>query len=239
MKTLAGARVLVTGAASGIGRCLAEAFAAARAHVVLADIDGELAESAASRISATGARAAAVTMDVTSPDSVGRARDAVNADGGPITILVNNAGTVHGGALLDVPLDRHLATLAVNLGGLVTVTRAFLPDLIAQREAHLVSMASACVRRQQVGRRGIFRVHPPRTPRTRAPARGRDHRVSELREDRSVRRRGSAAADARADPRARRRVDAARREAPAPLRADALDGRPHAAIARPAAAGRL
>ena len=58
-------------------------------------------------------------------------------------VLVNNAGIVHGGPFLDVPVERHLATYRVNVLGLVAVTHAFLPDLIASADSHLVNIASA------------------------------------------------------------------------------------------------
>lgn len=143
MRRLAGVGVLVTGAASGIGRALTESFAAAGARVVAADVNREAADLVAEGIRSAGGSASAVAMDVTQPESVSRARLAVNAESGPIAVLVNSAGTVHGGALLDVPVDLHLSTLQVNLAGSLLVTHAFLPDLIAQPEAHLVNIASA------------------------------------------------------------------------------------------------
>ena len=79
-----------------------------------------------------------------------RSRERINADGGPIEVLVNNAGTVFGGYFLDVPLDRHLTTLAVNLLGVVIVTHAFLPDLIDRPDAHLVNIASVAALRRRV-----------------------------------------------------------------------------------------
>jgi short-subunit dehydrogenase len=56
--------------------------------------------------------------------------------------VINNAGTVFGGSFLDVPLEKHLLTYRVNTLGLVAVTHAFLPDLIARPEANLVNIAS-------------------------------------------------------------------------------------------------
>src|SRR5262249_2613898 len=63
--------------------------------------------------------------------------------GGPIAVLVNTAGLVFGGAFLDVPLEQHLTTYRVNTIGLVAMTYAFLPDLIAGRDGHVVNVASA------------------------------------------------------------------------------------------------
>ena len=67
----------------------------------------------------------------------------MHRDGGPIDVLVNNAGLVFGGAFLDVPLERHLTTYRVNTLGLVAMTHAFLPDLMAGRDGHVVNVASA------------------------------------------------------------------------------------------------
>jgi short-subunit dehydrogenase len=143
MKDLAGARVLVTGGASGIGRCIAEACAARQAIVVVGDRHAEAAEDVAAGIRERGGQATAVAMDVTSPAQVAAARDAIHARIGPIDVLVNNAGTVHGGAFLSVPLDDHLGTYRVNVEGLVAVTHTFLPDLTASPQAHVVNIASA------------------------------------------------------------------------------------------------
>lgn len=141
--TFANARVLITGAGSGIGRSLAIGCAARGAEVFVADLDGPAAERVASDLRAEGRHASALSMDVGDPAQVHAARERVLADGGPIDVLINNAGTVHGGPFADVPLERHLATYRVNILGLVTVTHAFLPDLITRPAGHVVNIASA------------------------------------------------------------------------------------------------
>jgi all-trans-retinol dehydrogenase (NAD+) len=143
MRDLTGKRVLITGGASGIGRALAARFAAERAHLVLLDRDARALERAVAELRAGGATVQGHVVDVTDDDSVLRARDAVRAEGGPIDVLVNNAGVVFGGPFLEVPLERHLATYRVNVLGTVAMTHAFLPDLIGRPEAHLVQVASA------------------------------------------------------------------------------------------------
>lgn len=143
MRTLTGKRVLVTGSGSGIGRALAEGFARHGAEVLAADLREEAAAGTASRITVAGGRGAGYAVDVTEPASVARLRARVIQDGGPIDVLVNNAGIVHGGPFLEVPLEQHLATYRVNALGVVIVTHAFLGDLTGRPEAHLVQMASA------------------------------------------------------------------------------------------------
>lgn len=143
MQDLSRKRVLITGGASGIGRALAERFAAAGAHLVLLDRDAVALDRTVKELRAAGATAHGHLVDVTDGDSVLRARDAVRAEHGPIDVLVNNAGVVFGGPFLDVPMERHLATYRVNVLGVVAITHAFLPDLIGRPEAHVVQIASA------------------------------------------------------------------------------------------------
>lgn len=142
MRELSGKRVLITGGASGIGRALATRFAAHGSVLVLLDRDAEALDRTAGEL--RGDRVAVEThvADVTDPASVERARDAVHALGGPVDVVVNNAGVVFGGPFLDVPLARHLTTYQVNVLGVLAVTHAFLPELIRRPEAHLVQLAS-------------------------------------------------------------------------------------------------
>jgi len=142
MRTLVDKRVLITGGASGIGYAMAQRFGEQGARLVLTDINEPQLAQAATRLRDAGREVAQYRLDVTDPEDVARARDRINADGGPIDVLVNNAGIVFGGYLLDVPLERHLTTLNVNLLGPVILTHTFLPDLIARPDAHLVTIAS-------------------------------------------------------------------------------------------------
>lgn len=140
---LAGKRVLITGAASGIGKALAFRFAKLQAHLILVDLNAGLLASTAAEISRQGGVVSQWSVDVTNPEAIARLRDEVHEAGGPIDVLVNNAGVVFGGAFDRVPLERHFMTYQVNVLGLVAMTQAFLPDLVSRPEAHLVNMASA------------------------------------------------------------------------------------------------
>ena len=143
MRRFENKRVLITGAARGIGRAIAERFAQERAELLLTDLDTDELERAAEQLRSGGARVATYPLDVTDRAAVERTREAVHADGGPIDLLVNNAGVVFGGPFLEVPLERHELTYGVNVLGLVAMTHAFLGDLISRPEAHLVNVASA------------------------------------------------------------------------------------------------
>jgi all-trans-retinol dehydrogenase (NAD+) len=143
VQTLTGKRVLVTGAGSGIGRALAQRFAREGADILAADLRSAAADETVSLIRADGGRAASYAVDVTDSASVAALRGRLLEDGGPVDVLVNNAGVVHGGAFLDVPLTDHLATYRLNTEGVVIMTHAFLADLMGRPESHLVLMASA------------------------------------------------------------------------------------------------
>jgi all-trans-retinol dehydrogenase (NAD+) len=143
VRTLAGKRVLVTGGASGIGKAIAERFAAAGAELVLVDLNEAALRETAAAFERAGARARTYGLDVTDTSRITGLKEQVARDGGPIDVLVNNAGLVFGGGFLDVPLEKHLTTYRVNTLGLVAMTHAFLPDLIAGTDGHVVNVASA------------------------------------------------------------------------------------------------
>jgi all-trans-retinol dehydrogenase (NAD+) len=134
---LSGKRALITGAGHGLGRAIAVEFARAGAAVVITDREPD---RVAAVVKELGPPATGFPLDVTVPAQVAAVRGQLP---GPIDVLVNNAGIVVGGPFADVPLDRHLNTVAVNLTGVLTVTHAFLPGLLSQPEARIVNVASA------------------------------------------------------------------------------------------------
>ena len=143
MRDWGGKRVLVTGGAAGIGLAIARELAARGAEALLVDLDGGRLAESVRELRERGRAVRGHRLDVSDSAAVLRVRDEVHAEGGPIDALVNNAGVVHGGPFLDVPMERHLATFATNTLGLVQMTHAFLPDLIGRAEGHLVNIASA------------------------------------------------------------------------------------------------
>jgi len=143
MRSLLDKRVLITGAGSGIGRSLALRFAQEGARLHLADLNGDAADAVAQAIVAAGGRASAWRLDVTMTADIAAVRTRILSESGPVDVLVNNAGIVHGGAFLDVPIERHEATFRVNTLAVVAVTHAFLPDLLGRPEAHIVNVVSA------------------------------------------------------------------------------------------------
>jgi len=143
VRELHGKRVLITGGAGGIGRALARALVAEGAEIIVADVDEPAAVEFAATLVASDHDATALQLDVTNVASIAAARATLLAGPGPPDILVNNAGVVSGGAFAQVLLADHQRTTAVNLDGVMAVTHAFLSDLVARPEAHIVNVVSA------------------------------------------------------------------------------------------------
>jgi 2-keto-3-deoxy-L-fuconate dehydrogenase len=135
---LKGKRALVTGAGSGIGAAIADTFAEAGAHVFVTDIRIDTANETADRIRGAGGSAAAMALDVRDEQACA---DVVKATGA-IDILVNNAGVGHVGTALTTTGEDLDRLYAVNVRGVLNVTRAYLPEMVARRAGVIVNMAS-------------------------------------------------------------------------------------------------
>jgi len=135
--------VLITGAGGGIGRLMAVEFAKRGARLVVLDKDGTAAEETAALVRNVGAEARGFELDVTDRPAILALREVVRRDFGRVAVLVNNAGVVFGGPLTKTPWERHQLTYDVNVFGVVAFTHAFLDDMLAEPQAHLVNIASA------------------------------------------------------------------------------------------------
>lgn len=122
---LDGQHALITGGASGIGEATCRELSRAGAHVIVADINLEKARGLASEL----ADAQPLHLDVTSQDSVRSAADTI----GNLDILVNNAGIGHVGTIANTEPRDFDQLLEVNVKSVYLVTRAFLPQLLANR----------------------------------------------------------------------------------------------------------
>jgi 3-hydroxybutyrate dehydrogenase len=128
---LTGRKVLVTGAASGIGAACAEKFAYAGAAVTVADLNGEAAVRIAERLDAT-----AVTVDLADP-SCDAAALAAGQD-----IIVNNAGIQHVAPVEEFPEEKFRLILALMLEAPFRLVRAALPHMYAQGWGRIVNISS-------------------------------------------------------------------------------------------------
>jgi all-trans-retinol dehydrogenase (NAD+) len=143
MTSFAGKTVLVTGAASGIGRLMALGAARRGATLVLWDIHQEQLELVAKEIENEGGKAYPYLCDVGDRGAVELVADEVHRDGRRIDILVNNAGVTSGRMLLDLTDEEIEQTFRVNALAHFWTARAFLPWMVERGAGHVVSVASA------------------------------------------------------------------------------------------------
>ncbi len=135
---------MVTGASSGIGAATARSLAGAGFRVICAARRTDRVEALAAEIEAGGGRATAVTCDVTDADSVAGLAAAV---GDTLAVLVNNAGGAFGSTpVAEADSDDWRRMFEVNVIGLVQVTRALLPALIASGDGVVLNVGSTAGR---------------------------------------------------------------------------------------------
>jgi 3-hydroxybutyrate dehydrogenase len=120
---------IVTGAASGIGREIANTFAREGGKVVIADLGQAAAQAAADAITQAGGTAMAVVMDVTSEEQVDAAVAEVVAAWGTVDVLVSNAGIQIVHAVEDFPYSEWKKMLAIHLDGAFLTTKAVIPHM--------------------------------------------------------------------------------------------------------------
>jgi NAD(P)-dependent dehydrogenase (short-subunit alcohol dehydrogenase family) len=143
MRDLRGKTVLVTGAAGGIGRATAIAFARQGSRLTLVDIDGERLAETEAELLALGVECRSFVLDVASEDQVVRLAAETQAEFGGIDVLVNVAGVAVGGDVADTTLDDWRWILGVNLSGSINTINAFLPGMLERGSGHVVNIASA------------------------------------------------------------------------------------------------
>ena len=142
-RSVKGSRVLVTGAASGMGRATARVFAAEGANVAVTDFNAAGAETVAAGIRAEGQSATAWALDVADPAAIKRVVAEIASAFGGLDIIVNNAGisgvsTIDGDGYEDL-WARHIAIL---LASHPRVIRAALPHLRKSQHPRIVNIAS-------------------------------------------------------------------------------------------------
>jgi NADP-dependent 3-hydroxy acid dehydrogenase YdfG len=143
MKTLNDKVVVITGAASGIGRALALNLAAKGARLALSDVDETgLAETVALATSAGATDVHSGRLDVADRDAMGRYALDVVQHFGRVNVVINNAGVALAGDFTDLEYPDIDWLIGVNLHGVINGTKEFLPHLIASGDGHLVNLSS-------------------------------------------------------------------------------------------------
>jgi len=143
MKTFRDRVAVVTGAASGIGRAMAERFAAEGMKIVLADVEEQALAQAAAEMKSGGAAVLAVRTDVSKAADVAALAKKTKDTFGGAHVLCNNAGVSVAGPMWEKTVQDWEWILGVNLWGVIHGIREFVPMMLAQdAEAHVVNTAS-------------------------------------------------------------------------------------------------
>lgn len=135
---------VVTGAASGIGRAMAERFAAAEMRVVLADVEEQALSKAEAELREKGAEVLSVRTDVSKGSDVEKLAQETLAAFGAVHVVCNNAGvTDQGGKIWEKTQSDWEWVMGVNLWGVIHGVRVFVPIMLDQgTEGHVVNTAS-------------------------------------------------------------------------------------------------
>jgi short-subunit dehydrogenase len=142
MKCIHGKIVLITGAASGIGRAMADRFARDGAQLHLLDIDAPGLDKLVREMEHRGVDCSCTICDLARPDDIDRAIRHTLSQRSHIDILVNNAGISYYGPTLEMTGEQCEQILAVNYLAPIRLTRGFLPILLSRRESHIVNVSS-------------------------------------------------------------------------------------------------
>jgi 2-hydroxycyclohexanecarboxyl-CoA dehydrogenase len=134
---------VVTGGASGIGLGIARRFATEGHHVAVLDLDGAAADAAAAELTASGATALSVQVDVADWSSVEAAFARIRAELGPVDILVTSAGVESFDSVLDITPELWDRILTVNLTGTFSCAQAVIADMVAAGWGRIVTISSS------------------------------------------------------------------------------------------------
>jgi short-subunit dehydrogenase len=140
--TLEGGVAVITGAASGIGRALAQRLASEKSSLALADVDGKGLEETARLAAAAGTQVSTHLVDVGDAVCMERFAGEVLSRHQRVTLLVNNAGVALLGSFEEISLEEMEWLMKVNFWGVVHGVKYFLPVLRREPRAHIVNVSS-------------------------------------------------------------------------------------------------
>lgn len=142
MKRFENQVAVITGAANGIGKACAQRFAQEGAFVACLDVSHELNQAVAEEVRALGMGAIALHCDVTDPESIQTAIDAVMAKWGRVDILVASAGIYTGEPLADVTLQQWQRTININLTGVFLTNQKVAAIMMKQKSGSIINLSS-------------------------------------------------------------------------------------------------
>ena len=135
--------VLITGASYGIGQELADLFAADGSDLVLVARSRDRLEEVAEKLRKQhGVTVHVIVQDLAAPDAAQEVFDETQAKGITVDVLVNNAGFGASGAFAELPLDRQLDMVRVNVLVLTHLTRLYLPGMLERRRGGVLNVGS-------------------------------------------------------------------------------------------------
>jgi short-subunit dehydrogenase len=143
VRTLNGKTVLITGAASGIGRATALACARRGARLMVCDLNEAALEQVAGELRGHGVTVLARRADVASRDDMAALAEAVHGEVEAADLLINNAGVAIGGGFLHTALDDWDWIVSINLIGVVHGCHFFIPAMVRRGSGHVVNVASS------------------------------------------------------------------------------------------------
>lgn len=142
MQTFQGRTAFLTGAASGIGRCIAIELARAGCHLCLVDVNAEGLQTLAAELAPSRVRIMLFPCDLTDRKAVSATiASALNQSDG-IDLLINNAGVAYYGATDQMTQAQWDWLMAINLLAPIQITHELLPTLLQRSDAHIVNMCS-------------------------------------------------------------------------------------------------
>jgi NAD(P)-dependent dehydrogenase (short-subunit alcohol dehydrogenase family) len=149
---LEGRGAIVTGAAQGIGKAIAQAFVEQGARVLIGDINGERAAITAAELSARDGNARSIQVDVADPAGGQTLVSHCLREFGRVDILVNNAGIGINKRTLDFPLDEWERVIKINLTGAFLCSQAAARRMVEQRSGKIINIVSLSGQRGGIGR---------------------------------------------------------------------------------------
>ena len=135
--------VLITGASSGLGLELARLFAADGAQLILvARSEDKLTALAAELHSRHGTKSRVIVKDLTAPDAAQQLFDEIGKDGTEVDVVVNNAAFGARGTVADLPMQRQLDMVQLNVSALARLTLLFLPGMLRRGRGGILNVGS-------------------------------------------------------------------------------------------------